>query len=315
LQSWFVELKEYLVIESFDHLIGCYMDRFVNTQCSWGKQFIARDGSCQYAFQHPGMNTFNGRYLFQPLTSSLVQQHFDGDVTFALSATSEIGKSKWLCFDSDTESGELERLDAFLIDYGWHTIREAKRVGREGHLWLLFDAPVDARNLITLSTAMMQFANVSSLERFPKSATKYSQVRAPLGIHRKPGANNCRGWFEGPLENLQNQLQWMIGQPVNSAFDAIREAEIHRIPITRHRLIPFRTPLPTASNVRILDLVMARRVGSELVAQCPLCLQEGHDRHQDNLRISLDGSKFCCVYGGPSKFHKNPHIVRALQLM
>lgn len=298
------------MFESFDDLIGRYMDRFVNSKCSWGKQFLARDGSCQYAFQHPGMNTFNGRYLFQPLTSSLVQQHFDGEVTFALSAISEIGKSKWLCFDSDTESGELERLDEFLIDYGWHTIREAKRVGREGHLWILFDEAVDAGDLIILSRAMMQFANVSSLERFPKSATKYSQVRAPLGIHRKLGADNCRGWFAGPPETVQRQLQWLFRQPLNSAFDAIRESEIHRGPLT-----PFgmRLHKSKAFDVRILDLVVVRRVGSEFVTQCPLCLEEGHDRHQDNLRISLDGSKFCCVYGGPSTFHKNPQIVRALQ--
>jgi len=70
---------------------------------------------------------------------------------------------------------------------------------------------------------------------------------------------------------------------------------------------------PKSHRIPVLELVEARRIGRELVAQCPVCAAEGHDRHRDNLRIKPDGSVFCCTFGGPGQIHKTRDIIRALR--
>jgi hypothetical protein len=113
------------------------------------------------------------------------------------------------------------------------------------------------------------------------------------------------------ISKLNLRLEWLIVQPLNRAQDAIREAE-KRLPKTRKskpNKRRFRKPI---ANFQILDYVQARPQGGELVAQCPLCSNEGHDTHQDNLRIRSDGSVFCCVYGGPNEVHKVQDIVSSI---
>jgi hypothetical protein len=215
----------------------------------------------------------------------------------------------------------LDQLASFLILHSWHIIREGRRPGRAGHLWILFDKPVRADLLIILGDTMMAFAGVKptskenpkGIERFPKYATRYSQVRAPLGINLKPEACRARGWFDGVDHNIQNQLEWLALQPLNRAEDAIREAEKHRPKSNKEN---FRRMSLSKQSGRfpILDYVQTRSQSGSMVAQCPLCADEGHDRHQDNLKITSDGSAFCCVFGGPNQVHKNRDIISALVL-
>jgi hypothetical protein len=307
-----------------EKLIELYMERFVNRSDIWGKQWVRWNRTrWGYSYQKPEMDTKGGRYPYQPVTPQLVQRHFAGNVTCAWSSLDETLCSKWLCFDSDIDDGALERLESFLKSYGWRVIREGRREGRDGHAWLLFDKPVPANQLIILGDTMMTLAGVKltskenpkGIERFPKTATGYSQVRGPLGVNLKPDASGARGWFDGVEHNLRSQLEWLAGQPLNRAEDAIREAEKHRAqakPMAVKRRIASKRINGKSGGFQILDHVVARQVGREQVAQCPLCAQEGHDQHQDNLKIKTDGTTFCCVYGGPDQVHKVGAIISAL---
>ncbi len=295
-------------------LIEIYINRFINRTDKWGRQWVNRERTRYgYAYQSPDMDTKGGRNLYEAVTPALVHRHLAGQLTCAWSATDENGSSKWLCFDSDVDDGALDALHEFLTSCGWQVIREGRRPGRDGHLWLLFNAPIPSKLLIELGKSMMVFAKVTHLECFPKTASGYSQVRGPLGINLKPEAEGARGLFDGVAPNLRDQLEWLAAQPLNRAKDAMREAEKHRpklkpkTPNTKRRHIGGRFV-----HFNILDLVQARSVGSSMVAQCPLCHLEGHDQHQDNLHISSDGQKWCCVFGGPGQVHKNREIVQAL---
>jgi hypothetical protein len=222
--------------------------------------------------------------------------------------------SKWLCFDSDTDDGALNQLESFLKTYQWHVIREGRRPHRDGHLWVLFDAPVQAAQLIVLGQSAMKLAGTTGLECFPKTATGLSQVRGPLGINLKPEAKGARGWFDGVEQNITSQLEWLAVQPLNRAEDAIKEAEKHKPKQEPTKLKLFRRWRGGRFEcTSILELVEGRKVGGRHLAQCPLCALEGHDRHRDNLHISLDGTKWCCVFGGPNQVHKSRDIILALK--
>lgn len=299
-----------------DELVEIYLDRFVNRTDIWFKQWLDVKGNrACYSCQEPGMDTKNGRFPYEPVTPYLVERIFAGQLSAGWPALASGSTSKWLCFDSDQEDGELMKLDALLKEHGWKTIREGQRPGREGHLWLLLDEPVETMNLIVLGDAMMKFAKTSKLERFPKSAEGLSQVRAPLSINLKPEAQGARGWFDGPDQVLTSQLEWLAAQPRNRAIDANRLSEQHR-PASRTvvKAPPSKRPfLRSHGEFNILDYVNARRSGNRLVAACPVCEEEGHDRHRDNLSISTDGKKYCCWYGGqPGKIHTSSAIRQRL---
>ncbi|CAN5139751.1 hypothetical protein BH10CYA1_BH10CYA1_58480 [soil metagenome] len=294
-------------------LIEIYINRFINRPDKWGRQWINRERTRYgYAHQSPEMDTKGGRYLFEPVTPKLVHRHLTGQLTCAWSATDSNGSSKWLCFDSDVADGALDTLDAFLVKYGWHVIREGRRPGRDGHLWLLFNKPVPAIELVVLGIAMMKLAGINRMECFPKTATGFSQVRGPLGINLKPEANGARGWFDGVEQHITSQLEWLAAQPLNRAEDAIREAHKQRPVSTPTRRSVGRVYPKLSKGFSVLNYVQARNQGGALVAQCPLCAHEGHDKHQDNLRITSDGSIFCCVYGGPNQVHKIRDIMTIL---
>lgn len=302
-------------------LIKIYFDRFINRPDVWGKQWTRGDGTAPYAYQYRNMDTKHGRFQFEPLTPNLLRYMFDGDLSCALSAVDGELRSRWLCFDSDTEDGDLDELEVRLRGWGLHALREGRRPGRAGHLWILFDHPVPADQLIVLGDAMIRLARVRAasstyahgIERFPKSTNGFSLVRAPFSINLKPEANGARGWFDGAKTDVEAQLEWLVVQPLNSAKDAIHEAERHRPPKEPTIRNQRRYSTKMTNYINILDHVDHRRVGNDLVAQCPLCAQEGHDRSRDNLHITRDGSKFCCVFGGPSQVHQAKDIIDHLR--
>ena len=298
-----------------EQLIAIYMERFINRLDVWSKQWVTTDGRGGYAFQEPSMSTYNGRFSYEPVSPHLVARHLAGKVTCAWTAIEVNYCGKWICFDSDKADGALDALDTALRSWGVHVIREGRRPGRDGHLWILFDRPVRADQLITLADAMMNHAGISGLERFPKSATTLSQVRGPLGINLKPEANGARGWFDGVEQNITAQLLWLAAQPLNRADDAIKEATRQAPPV---RPVP-RLRTHGSYNYRgsecfnILKYVEYRQQGNGFIAACPCCVADGHDQHRDNLRISLDGAKFCCVFGGPNEVHKVVQIIQMLK--
>lgn len=289
-----------------------YLERFINRTDIWFKQY-ASGGRYGYCCVKPGDNG----YL--PVNTDLISKHLAGSLTMSLVATNAEGLCKWACWDSDTDAGHLDKIEALLKDWGFDSLREAKRYGRDGHSWLFFDHPVHAKDLLRFNIELLSHARLSGkdVEFFPKSVNNFSQVRGPLGIHLKPGANRERGWFENAPKNIDDQLNWLAEQPLNSADKLLRiTTELHKADHARRRLKPLNL-LPRSYDqplTPILDLVTdKRKLGNDWATQCPLCAIEGHDDQRDNLRISLDGKKFCCVYGGPGQVHKAGDIAQALQ--
>jgi len=297
--------------------LDTFLERFVNRTDMWGLQWVSRDGSyCGYINQNPNMDRKNGRFRFEPISRNLLIRHLRGALTIALSATDQSGCSKWLAFDSDKEDGSLDKIEKAVKTCGGYCIRESKRPGRDGHLWLLLDKPMPAMLLITLGDVFKKVADVDSeIEIFPKFANKYSQLRAPLGVNRKPEAKGARGWFEGVEPNPLAQLKWLSKQPLNRADLFTREAEkyLHLCPpIPQAPQQAVKTACRFRGIFKILDYVNARQVGNSYLAQCPVCASEGHDKHLDNLHINGDGIKFCCVFRGPGATHKAADIKGAL---
>ncbi len=302
---------------TYDELIEIYISRFVNRLDIWSKQYITPDGCCIYLCQKPDMDTKGGKYPYESVTHDLVKRHINGALTCAWPAIDRNGCSKTLCFDSDIDDGGLEKIQEFSQECGLHVIREGGRPGRAGHLWACFDNPVPAEALMIVSGVILNCVGQQlkssncpdGVERFPGSVTGLTQVRGPLGIHRKPDASNCRGWFDGPEQDVTAQLQWLAEQPLNRAEDVIREANKHSKTLNSTAR-PFVREAGRSPRVNILELVDFRRVGEKLVAQCPICALEGHDQHRDNLQSTLDGSRFCCVFGGPGRVHKTGEIIK-----
>lgn len=266
---------------------------------------------------------FKYEAIHEPVMAELIRQHLAGSITIALPAVSRDGSSKWCCFDFDKELGDLVKVKTTLDRNGWHSLHEGKRPGREGHLLLFFDKPVSAADLILFGQEIIAQSGVSQdLEFFPKQempTTLGNPIRLPLGIHRKVDANNQRIWFEGPERDIDSQLAWFASQPLNDSkalaviADQIRQCE-------KLKLRPIRAPRASESIDRvvtpILDLIPAfkrRLVGGQWITQCPVCAEEGHDRSEDNLRISGDGIKFCCWFGGqPGRVHTAAEIIKRL---
>lgn len=292
-----------------DELVSAYFHRFVVRTDAYQKQCASND-RCWYTA------------VYEPVTMDLIRAHLGGNITLSFPAVNTDGLCKWCAWDSDNENVHLDRLAAILTSIGFNPLREAQRPGRDGHLWLLFDQPVPATDIIRFEHEVRMHAGVpaTDVEFFPKQAESGklgSGLRGPLGIHRKPGAQNVRGWFEGLDKSVPEQLMWLAQQPLNRAANVIAVARKLRhfdAEPKRYRLDPVIRPYKTGSvqPVNILELISdKRKIGTGWAAQCPVCAREGHDRHRDNLRIRLDGQKFCCVYGGPGQVHKGREIVAA----
>ena len=297
-------------------LAAVYFERFVNRTDIWFRQWIDPRGRCNYACIKPGSKRY------EPISLDLIGRHLNGETTISLPAISIDHRSKWCCWDSDAADNSINGIEMVLEAIGFSPLRESVRKGRDGHLWLFFDRAISAADLIRFNAEVCRLAqvrNVRTLEFFPKSAAKLSQVRGPLGVHRKPEAENMRGWFEGVDRDLRTQLIWLkqlkpdAASRIENIVQALRLSDQQATRNTESSGANVRSSI--ANRVPILDLVpseLRHWNGHEWVARCPVCANEMHDRSGDNLRISADGSKFCCVYGGPAAVHSAQQIIRAL---
>ncbi|MBY0547057.1 MAG: hypothetical protein K2W95_07170 [Candidatus Obscuribacterales bacterium] len=290
-----------------------FISAFINRTDVWFQQAVYRDKFGCFC-----KKVANGA---DPVSRRLIVNHLSGDITVCVPATNGEGLAKWCAWDSDLDSDHLARIAAVLVAIGFHPLKEGRREGREGHMWLMLDVPAPAADLLLFNRLVCSYAEIdrNALEFFPKSVNKLSQLRLPLGVHRKPEANHQRGWFDGAPKSIAEQLIWFAAQPKNSTERVQRLANAQRIAeanalrqARKKRVRRFANRVGSLEAIDILSLVDARRVGDEFYAQCPACAAEGHDRHADNLRISADGKKFCCVFGGPAATHKSREIVRIL---
>jgi hypothetical protein len=259
-------------------LLNVYLSRFCNRLDAYYQQWA---NSTAYGY----------RAVFAPVTLELLYLHLYGTITIGWPALDSNGFGKWICFDSDTADGKLDSLQTFLKQHSWYCIREGKRSGRDGHLWLLFDAPIPGDQLRILAQAMMRGAGVSIGEYFPKQAKPGklgSQVRGPLGKHLKPGANGRRGWFEGAAKDIKSQLIWLAEQPLNSSTIAIELAHEHR-PIPKPLILRQRN-----YDKNKIDFIAwggdngFSQAADELIGPCPACIAfYGHDPTHEHLSINV----------------------------
>lgn len=305
-------------------LIEVYRSRFVNRRDVWFRQWIDNQGRCQYAAMKPGSNRY------EPVSASLIAAHLNGSVTISWPAVNEDGYSKWCCWDSDHASGHIARISDVLQRWGFTTLRESIRTDRDGHLWLFFDRVLPAEHLIRLNREVLHFAEVplksvanpNGVEFFPASSTRHSQVRGPLGIHRKPEAANIRGWFQGAEQDVRAQIAWLGSQPLASSerwermARALLEADFEKQrsfkPKPRTERVRIKKRLvPIIQLAREAGLEL-RSQGSEYRTQCPCCADSGQDTHKDNLSIKRDGTVFACLEGGLGAGHSGKEIYAKL---
>lgn len=270
-----------------------------------------------YYVQVPNERRYQARW--QDLTREQVIDHVNGLETLSLPAVSKEGTCKWLAWDSDHDLGHLEKVDQFLKSERLHTLRAARRKGREGHLFLMLDEPISAAYAVRFVREVLSYLNIPSgnggLEFLPKQATTgrlSNGLRLPLGINMKPGVWTW-SFFEGVENEVSKQLQWFKDQPLNSSELIVKEAQkLLEQDLVREsqtfRCVGLLEPRRGYEKLDLLDIIPSharRRLGTGWIAQCPVCRDEGHDKSRDNLHINgSDGTLFCCWYGGqPGRLH------------
>jgi len=210
--------------------ISIFRERFVNREDAYYRRWAYGDN-------------YGYRAVYAPVTASLICAHLVGKITLALPAIDVNGLCKWCAWDSDTEDGNLEKIESTLLTLGWHSIREAHRPGRAGHLWLLFDFAVAARDVILFGRQISERTGIprGTIEFFPKQASAEKlggALRLPLSAHRKPGAGNCIGWFETVPKDVHSQLEWFSLQPLNPGK---RISEIAQMPFKENHSLTRRS--------------------------------------------------------------------------
>ena len=258
---------------------------------------------------------------YEPVSLKLIEKHLSGEITCGFPAAGDDSTCKWLAWDADNAIGHLEKVCSVLNQLGLVPLREGRREGRDGHLWLFLDESVKADYLRRFDQWIRKQIGIekNALEFFPKQSVvgkAGSQVRGPLGVHRKPGANNVRGLFNDGGETIEEQLSWLSQQPLTEANRILRLAkELEKLD-TESQPYNFQPVRKKRSfgDFRILDHITETRLGLDrYIAQCPCCAAEGHDNHKDNLHIALDGTWFGCWYQGWNQAHKPADIIKRLR--
>lgn len=237
----------------------------------------------------------------EPITTDLFAQHLRTQITLGVYAISQTNTCNWIAWDIDKED---EIALAYLIDWldshGVINIRESKRPGRSGHLWVFVDSPIPSQTAFQFGMHGKIYANLHA-EVFPKQASINpgslgNLLRIPLGLNRKASAMNL-GLFDGcPSLAIDQQLLWFIQQPVNSA-DKILEL-IKTLPVIAPK--GFDKPKKSRANQgNILDKFpdtwpMKRMPSGIIIGLCPVCHNEGHDRTASNLSINPEAGVMYC---------------------
>jgi hypothetical protein len=158
------------------------------------------------------------------LTLDTIRRHLEGEITIGLYATNPTTqRSKWVAIDADYEDSLMDLLTLRLHfkQDGVESALENSRRG--GHLWIFMAKPLPARDCriyvcglaLRLGIPIKGGKQREGIEVFPKQDAlkpgRYGNaIRGPLGIHR--GAAQ-RFWFEGPDEDLEQQMRYLSSLP------------------------------------------------------------------------------------------------------
>jgi hypothetical protein len=286
----------------------------------YGRWFVNRRA---YTRQSDQPHRESGRhYYYRPrrseggdlaLTRLDIKRHLAGEITIGLYAINpQTQRVKWMAIDADYRAA-IEDLLKLQYELGQDGVQAALEQSRRGgHLWILFEKPVLARNArryirhlaSRLSVQVKGTGLAEGIEIFPKQdlldgGQFGNAIRAPLGIHRAAGR---RYWFYGAAYTLEAQMAYL------HSLKRVAEGELTKLigdlPEERKEeraAAPQFIPDPRRRAFLIteyLDMKTCRRAGRNWVTQCPSCKAAGRDRGKDNLAISVEEPlKYLCWAG------------------
>jgi len=239
-------------------------------------------------------------YRDRQISDVLLEQHLLGEVTLGVYAINPLtNEAKWLCWDCDSEAErELSHLISWLNTFGINVLRESRRSGRSGHIWVLLNRPIPASDAFRILKYGQYVWKIPG-EIFPaQSVLKPSQVgslvRLPLGRHQKPSANGVWGLFEDcSSKAVDQQLMWLLEQPLNDVTDLLESIpKIAEKPSQKRKVVQNKVPLLD----EFPNWEWQEQPSGELIGQCPLCREEGHDVKANNLALNPETNVLYCHY-------------------
>jgi hypothetical protein len=254
-----------------------------------------------------------------PLTNDTLQRHLEGGLTIGLYAINPATqRCRWVAIDADYGNAleDLLKLQWELRADGVEAALERSRRG--GHLWILAEKPLLARdcrlyicNLACRLKVPVKGAGLADgIEVFPKqnelAAGEFGNaLRGPLGIHRGAGQ---RYWFYGADYRLEAQIDYLLRLKKITEEEMGRFVEGLEMPPelearSKPEVSDYRPSVtPNRKEFRILDHVKVRRkMSGNYWAQCPSCAQQGRDRAGDNLAILIADPRFYKCWAGCRK--------------
>jgi hypothetical protein len=255
------------------------------------------------------------------LTLEIVRRHLAGEITIGIYAINPATqRSKWMAIDADYKTAleDLIKVQRQLQEDGIEAALEKSKRG--GHLWILFETPVLAREARIyiyhvarkLAVPVKGASLADGIEIFPKQDELRREefgnaIRAPLGVHC--GARASRGWrywYYGADYKLHDQLTYLKG--LRKVTEQHLQGMIAGETVPQEFALRARrseTPRYFESRpdeFRILEYVEVRRqVGRNWVTRCPSCAAQGHDKSGDNLAISVEEPRKYCCWAGCTK--------------
>jgi hypothetical protein len=254
-----------------------------------------------------------------PLSSHTIQRHLEGGLTIGLYAINpKTQRCRWVAIDADYENAleDLLKLQWELRGDGVEAALERSRRG--GHLWILAEEPLLARDCrvyicnlaCRLRVPVKGTGLAEGIEVFPKqdelaSGEFGNAIRGPLGIHR--GANR-RYWFYGADYALEAQMAYLLrlkkisGEEMKGFVKGL-EMPPELLAKPKAQVLQNQAPAnPNRHQFRILDHVKVRRkMSGNYWTQCPSCARQGRDRTGDNLAISIADPRYYKCWAGCRK--------------
>jgi hypothetical protein len=303
------EMKSKLVASG--DIVRAYRELFVNRLA--------------YTVQSPTAHPETGRHYYYrprskeqpvPLSLDTIRRHLEGKQTIGLYAINpKTQRCRWVAIDADYENAleDLLKLQWELRQDGVDAALEKSRRG--GHLWIFAAKPLLARDcrvyIYNLASRLKLPVKVGGLadgiEVFPKQdkllAGEFGNaLRGPLGIHR--GANK-RYWFYSAEYTFEDQIAYLlrlkkISEDEMARFVCGLEMPKEFAPQPRIEVSSYK-PRSDGKHreFRILDYVKAKRkMSRNYWSQCPACAQQGRDRSEDNLAISIADPRLYKCWAG-----------------